>query len=205
MNQKHRIWIFVLAFHLLILSFGFWHHRHTVSVARKKHLVIRTALQPKAPSPLPSPIKKASPPKKKQPPPVKKTSPPKPKQSLASKPKKASPKKEEKPNLPSKVAALSIPQAIELPKEEPPSYAEELLAFLEQMLELPEPGKVKMRLKIDLQGSLVQADILEEKSKKNGIYLKNRLPELTFPCFNPASGGMLPQEWTITFCNAEIH
>lgn len=73
---------------------------------------------------------------------------------------------------------------------------ERLSAFLQETLQLPEFGEVKIELSVDARGKLTHFKILETKSEKNADFLKNRLPELQFPCFNKSS------TLTIVFRNA---
>jgi hypothetical protein len=76
--------------------------------------------------------------------------------------------------------------------------SDEIIAvFLGQMLTLPEFGEVRAFLAIDRWGHLQTLDILDAKSAKNAAFLKNRLPELQFPCLN--EGVSL----TVVFSNAQ--
>lgn len=83
-------------------------------------------------------------------------------------------------------AALLIPTKIP-PSSEPtsytedPTYGEYLTAFLQNTLELPEYGDVKIQIEIDDFGQLVDCQILEAKSKKNASFLQETLPSLHFP------------------------
>lgn len=83
------------------------------------------------------------------------------------------------------------------------SYAENLIALLTNSLDLPEFGSVKASIEIDASGVVVNCKILEEKSHKNSEFLKNRLRELTFPCFNDFGLSDNRLEFTITFRNLE--
>lgn len=77
------------------------------------------------------------------------------------------------------------------------SSAEEIIAaFLSEALTLPEFGEVRASLSIDRWGHLQSCEIVSAKSEKNGAFLKNRLPQLQFPCLN--EGATL----TIVFSNA---
>lgn len=100
---------------------------------------------------------------------------------------------------------LSIPSRLGAKTEivspkagEDPTYGEYVVAFLQNALDLPEYGEVKAKIEIDRYGQLVNCQILETKSRKNADFLKNRLPELTFPCLNSSS-----HTFTITFRNVE--
>ncbi len=81
-----------------------------------------------------------------------------------------------------------------------PNYGQILIAYLQESLDLPEFGEVKVDLEIDRNGHLVHFEILEEKSKKNGEFLKKRLPELVLPCFNGSMNETVV--FTITFKNS---
>ncbi len=92
-----------------------------------------------------------------------------------------------------------------MPQEDPllPSYEEYLVAYLQGALDLPERGDVKLRIEIDRFGRLSECEVLDSRNSKNAEFLKNRLPELTFPCFNDFGITDLTQTFTITFRNVE--
>lgn len=106
-------------------------------------------------------------------------------------------------------AALAIPSRVEKKAEVveessiDATYSEELIAFLQNALDLPEYGEVRVRLEIDRFGSLRDCSILDSKSRKNAEFLKNQLPELAYPSFNDFSMADLTQTFTITFRNVE--
>lgn len=77
-----------------------------------------------------------------------------------------------------------------------PTDAERIALLLQELLQLPEYGEVRAQLKISRLGQLESFDILESKSKKNSDFLKNRLPEVQFPCLNESA------TLTIVFRNA---
>jgi hypothetical protein len=110
---------------------------------------------------------------------------------------------------PKKAAKLSIPQTItckpeiESKSSQDTSYAENLIAMLTNHLDLPEFGSVKICLTLNSSGSVVAFKILEENSHKNSEFLKNRLHELTFPCFNDFEISDSELEFTIVFRNVE--
>ncbi len=184
----------------------------TLAMAPKE---IRTSEAPAKPAPkATAPQKQPPPPAKQQP---KKSSSPK--KIAPAAPSKPPPKENallheiteslqtlaaEKPQLRSQ---LSIPSKIERKAEVvptkiegDPTYGEYLVAFLQNALDLPEYGEVKAKIEIDRYGNLVECEILETKSRKNAEFLKNRLPELAFPCLNDGS-----HSFTITFRNVEMH
>ncbi len=86
-----------------------------------------------------------------------------------------------------------------------PTYGEFLITYLQSALDLPEYGEVRVKLEIDRFGRLIDCEILEAKSGKNGEFLKNQLPNLTFPCLNDFDIIEPSQTFTITFRNVEIH
>ena len=95
---------------------------------------------------------------------------------------------------------LAIPQmqlTLErLPEEEVVAASEQIACFLQETLQLPDYGEVKAHLVINRFGKLETLEILEAKSAKNEQFLKNRLPELQFPCLNESAS------LTIVFRNA---
>jgi outer membrane biosynthesis protein TonB len=100
--------------------------------------------------------------------------------------------------------ALTVPSKVQskaeiAPTSLDPTYGELLIAYLQNELDLPEYGEVKAKIEIDRFGRLIDCQILEAKSAKNAEFLKNRLPELAFPCLNDT------QSFTITFRNVEIY
>ncbi len=106
--------------------------------------------------------------------------------------------------------ALILPKAIapsqttaEPESNANPSYEDFLVAFLQSSLDLPERGDVRIRIEIDRFGHLSECEILDLKNSKNGEFLKKRLPELAYPCFNDFGITDLTQTFTITFRNVE--
>jgi hypothetical protein len=84
-----------------------------------------------------------------------------------------------------------------------PSYAQEIAAILQTSLDLPEFGSVKVKLDISSLGTLISCEILDARSQKNGLFLKKRLQELSFPCFNGFGIVENHLEITVTFTNVE--
>ncbi|MES2273380.1 MAG: hypothetical protein V4487_04245 [Chlamydiota bacterium] len=88
----------------------------------------------------------------------------------------------------------------------PPSgatYSEILIAYLQNVLDLPEYGEVRARIEIDRAGAILDCAILESKNVRNSEFLKKRLPELAFPCFNDFGISDATLTFTITFRNSE--
>lgn len=103
---------------------------------------------------------------------------------------------------------LSVPSQIRLETKGAESkiaqtYGAFLVAYLENSLDLPEYGNVKLELSIDRTGRLLTSQVLSSESDKNSEFLKNRLPELAFPCFNDFQIAENTLTFTVSFRNAE--
>jgi hypothetical protein len=103
------------------------------------------------------------------------------------------------PRLPPSIEIQSGGQATEAR----PGYGETVSAILQSNLDLPEFGQVVAKIEINAIGSVTQCEILQAKSRKNGEFLKKRLRELVFPCFNEFGISENHLNFTITFHNAE--
>ena len=107
----------------------------------------------------------------------------------------------ETPFSPSSRSSLTLPSAlptaiqVEPSDSSPPNGADRLISFLENVLDLPEYGTVKVHMTIDSEGKLTHLTILEMQNKKNADFLKKRLPELVFP------GSCETTVFTVTFKN----
>lgn len=108
----------------------------------------------------------------------------------------ASPPKAELPipKLLTKKPAVTIEHPLDL------TYAQSLIFFLQNALELPEIGEVKVSLTILPSGTLQSCEIIASKNSANSAFLKNRLPQLPFPCFNDVDSKTL----TLVFRNVEV-
>ncbi len=135
------------------------------------------AVKPTKPAPPPAPKKKEAPSKPKPP---QKVQPALPKMDQAAPPSKTS---SQPLSVPAPVT-LSSGMEKESPVLERLSYSDLLVLYLEDTLELPEKGEVKIRLLLHEEGRLLSLEILQAESGKNLDYLKNTLPALSFPCFN---------------------
>ena len=106
---------------------------------------------------------------------------------------------------PSVSAPLSLPSIITTTANPiDVSYGEALLAILQHSLDLPELGEVTLTIEIGPNGTVVNTQVLEAYSPKNSEFLKKRLQELSFPCFNDFGLTEPSMNFTITFRNAEI-
>lgn len=113
---------------------------------------------------------------------------------------------EAKRSKPSLTLPSKIPQKAQIAPESSadPTYGDFLIAYLQNALDLPEYGEVRAKVEIDRFGRLIDCEILEAKNVKNAEFLKNQLPNLTFPCLNDFGILDTTQTFTITFLNVEI-
>jgi hypothetical protein len=100
-------------------------------------------------------------------------------------------------SVPSKIQ--SLPEHVE--EQTRPQYSQYLASYLQQELDLPELGEVKVFLEIDKHGHLQHLKILETQSQINSDYLLEKLPLLTFP--SPIDFGSFENNFTITFKNKD--
>lgn len=101
--------------------------------------------------------------------------------------------------VPKKILDLQIDQPAQMEGNADEVPFEALLSeILKSGLTLPDYGEVKARITLHPNGSLVQLEILESKSHQNESYLKNRLQEIAFPCFN---GATTEKKVVVTFKN----
>ena len=109
---------------------------------------------------------------------------------------------------PSPKFALALPSSIEMQNgvrdsKDRPSYGEMISAILQSNLDLPEYGEVVAKIEINASGIVTKCEILEMKSRKNADFIKKRLQELAFPCFNEFGLSEPKINFTITFHNDE--
>jgi hypothetical protein len=210
LSRGKQIALVVCSLHFLIIFGSLGHHFATRKLKPARPMIVKTVVPITKPEPKIAQAKPAAAPKTAKPQPKKKES----KVAKATKPAaKPAPapiqkKAEEtaaveykpKPQLliPSKVVAK---EETKVETAEDPRYSEFLIAYLQNTLDLPELGEVRMKIQIDRFGKLIDCEVLEAKSKKNEEFLKKELPDLSFPCL--ADFGILEasQTFTITFRN----
>ena len=109
---------------------------------------------------------------------------------------------------------LSIPQAIDSfvsvrgsdPLDEEStfdvvdSYSAFLVSHLQQHLQLPDFGEVKVEIVLNPDGSVERCVVLRAESNKNKTYLEQRLPLIRFPDFK-GTQTKSRQVFVLTFCN----
>jgi colicin import membrane protein len=107
--------------------------------------------------------------------------------------------------LPTALAALSIDN---LSVEAAPSmgieelaYRDELAIRLKLYLKLPEYGEVKLKLKLERSGKVMDVNIVNSSSEKNSAYIRKTLPGLALPPFGNQFKGESSYTFTITLSN----
>ncbi len=225
LTRAKQIGVVVVLTHFAALFILTCHHLITSGFRPIRPMVVKT-IAPYAPPNTPPKQRAAqtAAPSQSPPAPVKKTLPPKSKEPLASKPKPA-PKKVAKPDLfqemsesfdaiaaPKKSTKKTPPLPLPfkpVPKEERQEeesfpldvgYAEFLIAYLQNTLNLPEYGEVKMEIEIDQDGKLISSRILSSKSEKNAQFLSEELYFLSFP-IPPSYFGKEGKKFVVTFKN----
>ncbi len=213
----------VLGTHFCIFYYAY-HHKSFFSVRVKpKPLVVTTRIyQPPPPKPK-AVVKKAAQTKKqgkvvaKKKPAVKKKPPLPKKKTLVAKtplkipsPKKNAPLKASplKKIAPEEKAPLKVPTPInalkvdkEVSMEPAVQYRDNLVAFLQNELKLPEIGSVTLKLSLQANGKVLQVIILSSESENNKAYLEGLLPNMEFPMFGKELGQKKNHTFTLTFCN----
>lgn len=189
LSRRRQIFVAVVMTHfffLIMLGADHWIHRSRV---QQKRVSVHTYVA----APPPKPIASVSPSKVA-------TTAPSPKKVLPKKTPPQAAKKSVENDLVSEIeknlnSLVTVATPIKKPNIEIPNYqeqhhqseandssaAEQIAALLQESLELPEFGEVKIKLSINRFGVLENLEILEAKSQKNGEFLKKRLPELQFP------------------------
>lgn len=210
MSSRLRIAVFVLVVHLLPLFLFFAAPPKSLAMQAPAKITVRTRVLPKEvvksppkPAAKPTPVAKPKPkPKEKKPSPSNK------KKEIAKKIAKSLEKLEEKapeiekctwevPKTIAKVESVSVSTA----DVEKSFYTKNLFSFLSQSLQLPDYGKVKIRLVLSPKGKVVSMQVLESQSEKNEKYLKEMLPNLSFPLPEKGLLKEKEEEFILTFSN----
>ncbi len=208
-SPSKKIGALVVFFHVVLILFFVFAPLSRAIRPKKTALCVRTVLTPKIPTMLaskPAPIAAS-----KTKPSVKA----KPQASIDLEKTAPSPLKELEKNLKAleKLAfspvftkePLNLPKPIEIAFNEaaPLEYGEALSLLLKNSLVLPEQGEVSARITLNAEGAMIRCEILSEQSQKNSEFLKKRLQEILFPCFNGFNLNEAQIQFTITFRNLE--
>jgi hypothetical protein len=109
-------------------------------------------------------------------------------------------KKEDTLLIPKKIKTLNVDKIIpDIEKQEPSTIKELLIRELQDNLNLPDYGEVKVSFTILPTGEIENVTILDYQSEENQIYLKNSLSELSFKSINKMFNE--PQKFIVTFKN----
>lgn len=217
LNRKSQISIVVWGIHFVFISCLVLHHATLNYFKKPQKMTVRTIVATPTVPMKNTPVATSTKPPASQ---SKKSAPPVPPKKPSSHPLPPSKKSDHKESLQQLAAALETLNKVEKKSEElslptplvlhhekqqsiRPSYEEILIQYLQQELELPEYGEVKLKLTLDREGNLLDHQVISSKSAKNTEFLKNRLPDLSFPCFNESGNKEKKITFTIRFQNAE--
>ncbi len=67
-----------------------------------------------------------------------------------------------------------------------PTYQELIALTMQRLLQLPEPGEVRLYLTLKADGTVISLKIDRSSSAKNKEYVERNLQTLSFPCFTGA-------------------
>lgn len=102
--------------------------------------------------------------------------------------------------VPKKIKTLNVDNIIQnIEKQEPSTIKELLIKELQDSLNLPDYGEVKVSFTILPTGEIENVTILDYQSEENQIYLKNSLSELSFKSINKMFNE--PQKFIVIFKN----
>ncbi len=76
-------------------------------------------------------------------------------------------------------------------------YISFLIGYLQECLQLPDVGEVKIQISLRKDGSVETMKVMHTESAKNRKYLEEHLPNLSFPRIPGSSS----HSFLITFCN----
>lgn len=77
-----------------------------------------------------------------------------------------------------------------------------LVQCLQEALNLPEVGEVKVELTLKRDGTFVQMKVLRSESERNKKFLEQELKKMTFPPFDENLKNEKEHAFVITFCNS---
>lgn len=108
-------------------------------------------------------------------------------------PSKTSSKPSSKTPTPAKLSSLASESL-----SQEATYQHDLVAYLEDALEFPEKGKVRIKLSLKRDGGVQKLEIVEASSEKNKKFVETQIPELTFPPFGRNFGSEIVHTFSIT-------
>lgn len=81
------------------------------------------------------------------------------------------------------------------------SYSQEVAYRLKMTLRLPDYGAVKIKLTLDRTGKVIKVETLQSESKKNKVYVENKIPPILFSSFGQRFQGFNQKTFEITLQN----
>jgi len=207
-----RVSSFVISLHLILFIWlALW---SPAKKLEKKPIQVRTVVATpppsvktvpvkKAPAPTQPVVKKTAPPPKK---PVAKKAPQKPlvSPSLARQLENAIAKIDEKSHKESPARGRAIPKSppkLQIDSAEGSIYASDLVQCLQNALELPQHGAVKLELTLKTDGAFVKMRVLESANNANKKFLETHLKSVHFPPFSGPLKKEKEHAFVITFYN----
>lgn len=88
-----------------------------------------------------------------------------------------------------------------LSEKESAAFTSTLVHALQDSLNLPEYGIVKIQLALDAAGHVISMKVLESESEKNRAYLEQMLPGLAFPSIELLRMKEDERQFILRFCN----
>ncbi len=203
-----RVGSFVITLHVILLIWlALWSPAKKVE---KKPISVRTVIA----SPTPTPVKTAEAPKQ---PVAKKTAPTPPKTPLKKTPQKplvspalarqlenAIAKIDEKGHKESTTSSRSVVKSLpklQIDSAEESIYASDLVQCLQNALQLPQHGAVKLELTLKVDGTFMKMRILESANPANKKFLETHLKSVHYPPFSGPLKKEKEHSFVITFCN----
>jgi hypothetical protein len=101
---------------------------------------------------------------------------------------------------PQKIKSLNIESSINTEIYDT-NYYTAMIDRLRNLLRLPEYGSVKIGLEIDRKGYVSSIEIVSSESKVNESYIKEMIPNISFPNFGTAFEGQEKRRFLITLSN----
>jgi len=112
------------------------------------------------------------------------------------------------PSTSSPVPSLQTPKWTQQLKIDEGTFGEEsvfvasLIQCLQDALDLPEMGSVKVELMLKKDGSFMQMKVLKSESEKNKKFLEQEVKKIKFPPFSGSLKDEKEHVFVVTFCNS---
>lgn len=215
---KRVTWCLILGIHLCIALIAISKKAAVKVRIPKKIMVTTVQLKPPPPQPKAKPTPKPQPkpkvlPKPKvalKPAPAQPKAAPKPavaKPTVAPKPVAVKnvvqkPKPQPRPSSPPLVAPPAPIKNLSIDQEKVDESLKKIVEVMQTHLQLPEFGKVKLKLTLLADGSVKDIVVYDQESTANKVYLETHLKELNFPPLEQGAFKKDEETFNITFCNS---